>query len=586
MSRRLSLVLVFLIPLIVYSPTLLGKFYYDDNVIFFGHQVKVLAENPLGVFKGQMHYLPGAPRSIHVFFLLMIYKAFGTAPFPYHLFNLLLHCATTLLVFIFLRGITEQANENSDVKQAVPLTLGALVFGLHPVHLENITFVTLGGTDLFYTFWAMLSLVLYMRFRHSASKARFAMLVLSAVTFYFSLLSKESAVVFILIYPLTDLLFVRRGRKVWSPGAVASCLWALPHAVLLAVYKKGFIFGAVSSAVSVVGQAASKGGGPAGIEEIFKSLGFFMKSLFFPYPHLPFIKEFGNETVLYSFAVFTGMFLIVSIVFKKRLLIYSALWFLIVSLPYHFVPLTQANVAITAERYIYGPSIGLGILVIGAVGAIRPFSIRIFSYLPFLSRRGPDFLFRSAVAVLLVVYSVLGVGYFFKVWRTEETFWRYAVKTNPDYVSGYVSLASIELERGDVRKARSLLIEGLGKSKGMPAEFAQAAYTMGNIAKHKGNLRKAESYYLLSLKYSPYEFSYINLGFLYLHTGDIQGAKWAFEGAMRFPQQNVRAVYGLAKTYSLLGEKEKARRYATMAYKRARNERLRALAAEILNSER
>jgi tetratricopeptide (TPR) repeat protein len=558
-SKKLSYLLVFLIPLIVYSPTLTGTFYYDDNVIFFGHQVKVLADNPFSVFKGETHYLPGAPRSIHVFSLLMIYKLFGTSPFPYHLFNLLIHCLTTLFVFIFLKRIIPE--KDSSEKKALPAFIGALIFGLHPVHLENITFVTLGGTDLFYTFWAMLSLLSYIWFRDQSLKGtkNLILLALSVFAFLLSVMSKESAVAFILIYPMTELLLRKKGF-----------LWALPHAAVLVAYKWNFIFGTVPSAV---GRVVSPDGNSMGVEGVFKSIGFFMKSLVFPYPHSPLIKEFPSETILYPFAVLIGIIIILSVIARKRLFAYSALWFLIISVPYLYVPLATANIAITAERYIYAPSIALSIFIAGAMTGIfkKPRAGRLIL---------PLFL------LLLLAYSVLDVSYFFKVWRTEKTFWEQVIRTNPDYVTGYISLASIAMDENNFEKAQYLLMEGLRKPKGMPAEFAQAAYSLGNIALKSGNRTRAESYFLLSLKYAPYEFSFIQLGFLYLETGNLNRAKWAFENAMRFPRQNIRAVYGLAKTLSLLGQKEKARQYAMRVYKSARDERLRALAMEIIRNSR
>src|SRR3989304_4792398 len=93
-KQALYPLLVFLVPFLVYLPTLLGSFYYDDNVIFLGHQAKHLADNPFSVFKSGTHGIPGAPRSLHVFFLLLLYKVFGPWPMPYHFFNLLFHAAT------------------------------------------------------------------------------------------------------------------------------------------------------------------------------------------------------------------------------------------------------------------------------------------------------------------------------------------------------------------------------------------------------------------------------------------------------------------------------------------------------------
>jgi tetratricopeptide (TPR) repeat protein len=336
--------------------------------------------------------------------------------------------------------------------------------------------------------------------------------------------------------------------------------------VLIFVHKREFLFG---TATAVFGQAMSHGQGEKGISEIFKNLGFFAKSLVFPYPHYSFIKELGNSPLFYSFAAVTGAALLAGIVMRKRLVVFSLFWLILTAIPYLFVPMLSSNVAITAERYIYMPSAGFAILM--AVAAYGLFKSRNWA-------KKAGYLFILA----LVLYSFAGVGYFFKVWRSEETFWRNALKLNPDYVSGYVSIASIELGRGNEDGAKRLLMEGLGKKKGLPAEFAQAAQILGQMALKKGELARAESYFQQSLRYSPYEFAYIDLGFLYLRVGNLESAKSAFESALEFPQKNVRAMFGLATAYSMLGDKEKARQLAMQVYDRARDEQLKALAIQII----
>ncbi len=564
MGKRLPYILAFIVPFLAYSPTLLGTFYYDDNVVFFGHQVKVLAEDPLSVFSASTHYIPGAPRSIHVFFLLLIYKAFGTAPLPYHVFNLLLHSGTTLFVFWLLRRIfTPVRDERSDIERKEPVAqpvaplIGSLLFGLHPIHVESLTFVTLGGTDVFYTFWALLSLMCYIWFRDSVLRGpkNYVLLVASALTFYFALLSKESAISFVLVYPLTEFVLRRRGY-----------LWALPHAAVIAFLKRGLVLGIAPAVMREVAQAAP--GAEAGPEAIIKSLGFFMKSLLIPYPHMPFIKEFGSAPVLYAFAALVALWLIAGIVFRKRVITYSALWFAGVSAPYLFVPTVASNVAITAERYIYGPSVAVAFIgawaVMAASGVERLKSI-----------------IKPVAVSILVVYSVLGAVYFYQAWRSEEAFWAYAIKTTPEYVSAYTNLAIIESEKGNNQRAKDLLIEGLGKMKGMSTEFAQTAYTLGSLYKREGDLGRAERYFLQSLRYADYEFSFTALGFIYLDTGRPERANWAFEGALKF-RQGPRALVGKALVHFRLGDKQKARAYAMRAYGLARDPELRAYAARLM----
>jgi hypothetical protein len=468
-----------------------------------------------------------------------------------------MHSAATLLVFLLLRRLLSAAQEEDSITKngAVPL-VGSLIFGLHPVHVENITFVTLGGTDVFYTLWALLSLMCYVWFRDQSLKGNknYVLLVVSALAYAFALMSKESAAAFILIYPLTEFVLRRRG-----------ILWALPHAAVLVFMKKSILTGA---APSLIRQVSGAGPGVAGPAELLMSLGFFVKSIFVPYPHMPYIKEFTSAPVLYVFVAVAVLWLVAGIVFRKRLVTYSALWFAVVSVPYLFVPAVVQNVAITAERYIYAPSVALALLGGWALAAGW-------------NNEKLKAAIKPAALIVLISYSVLGVVYFYQAWRTEEAFWRYAVRTNPEFVSGYSNLALIELKKGNADRAEALLMDGLRKKKGLPQEFAQTAYTLADIYRREGDMERAESYYIQSLRYFDYEFALMDLGFLYLDTDRPERARWALEGALRY-RRSPRVLAGLALAHLSLGDKRAAGAYAREAYDRARDEQLKAFARGLL----
>ena len=60
-------------------------------------------------------------------------------PFGYHLFNLLIHIFTVILVF-FITSLTIKNCTTWGEKGAIKIAvITALVFGLHPIHTETIT---------------------------------------------------------------------------------------------------------------------------------------------------------------------------------------------------------------------------------------------------------------------------------------------------------------------------------------------------------------------------------------------------------------------------------------------------------------
>jgi tetratricopeptide (TPR) repeat protein len=182
---------------------------------------------------------------------------------------------------------------------------------------------------------------------------------------------------------------------------------------------------------------------------------------------------------------------------------------------------------------------------------------------------------------VLLVYAALGTVYFYQAWRTEEAFWEYALKTNPDHVSAYSNLATLKLQDGELDEAEGILLEGLAKEKGMPEEFAQAAYALGNIYGRQGDLERAEKYYSLSLTYADFEFAYMDLGFMYLDAGMWEQARDALKGALRF-RRSPKVLAGLALANLRLGDKDDAAPYAVEAREHARDAELKDFAEGIL----
>ena len=76
-------------------------------------------------------------------------------PFGYHLFNLLIHIFTVILVF-FITSLTIKNCTTWGEKGAIKIAvITALVFGLHPIHTETITYISgraSGMAGFFYLF--------------------------------------------------------------------------------------------------------------------------------------------------------------------------------------------------------------------------------------------------------------------------------------------------------------------------------------------------------------------------------------------------------------------------------------------------
>ena len=118
-------------------------------------------------------------------------------PFLYHLDNLLLHLLNTWLVFIICGqlGLTVRASG-----------LAALLFGLHPTHVESVAWVT-ERKDVLYGAFYLLAMHLYLRYIKEANKNLYLFSWFSGL---FSMLAKPMALSLPLILLVLDWL---KGRK-------------------------------------------------------------------------------------------------------------------------------------------------------------------------------------------------------------------------------------------------------------------------------------------------------------------------------------------------------------------------------------
>src|SRR5271169_2279404 len=134
------------------------------------------------------------------------YQIWGRAPFGYHLTNLLLHLANTMLVLVLVREILR---DRFQYATAVAL-LTAAIFGVHPLRVESVAWAT-ERKDVLFTFFYLCALLVYLRWVDT-HKPRDYWTCFGL--FVASVLAKSTAVTFPLVLVLVDHFFAN--RKAWG----------------------------------------------------------------------------------------------------------------------------------------------------------------------------------------------------------------------------------------------------------------------------------------------------------------------------------------------------------------------------------
>jgi protein O-mannosyl-transferase len=221
LAHRWALGLVLGLTFLAYSGTLRFEFVYDDI-----HQI---SENPA---VQSWHYAPGyfarsvwyhqdghAPgnyyRPIFLLWLLINFMSFGLEPSLWHLTTIFMHVLATLMLYHLA---------NRVVKDRWIASVAALIFGLHPVHIEATAWVS-GVTESLLAVMFIPSLLCFIRSREPAPTALvggesppaprrrvFGWLAASLLLYALALLSKETAIVMPMVVFAYVLIFGNQAR--------------------------------------------------------------------------------------------------------------------------------------------------------------------------------------------------------------------------------------------------------------------------------------------------------------------------------------------------------------------------------------
>ncbi len=271
------------------------------------------------------------------------YQKFKLNPKPYHVTNFILHLLNTLLVFFFIWLLTQQ--------QWVAF-ITALLFAVHPMHVESVAWVS-ELKDVLYSFFYIAALCSYIFYLNKEEKKKY-FYVLTLFLFTASLFSKAMAVSLPIAFFAIDYFI---GRKITSK----TVLEKVPFIVL------SFIFGFIAI------EAQRSASALAGLTQsnffdriLFSCYGIMMYlwklivpmnlSCFYNYPDkqngmLPFI--FSVSPVLVAAVLFL---IYKSQRFGKDVLFGFAFFFVTIVLVLQVLPVGDA---VIADRYTYLPYIGL-----------------------------------------------------------------------------------------------------------------------------------------------------------------------------------------------------------------------------------
>lgn len=333
-------------------------------------------------------------------------RFFARKAWGYHVTNLWLHAANSVLIFILFMQMT-----GSLWRSAV---LAAL-FAVHPLHVESVAWAA-ERKDVLSTFFGLLALGAYLAF---ARQGRLIPYILLILFFALSLMAKPMLVTLPFLLLLLDYWPLARSRGSWLRLilekipllllSVASC-W-----VTVFAQRQG---GALKTLHWLPFDQRLENALAAYLDYLGKTFWPLRLAVFYPHP---------REQVVVAQAWAAGMILIAVTMLVWRLrgrwpyLLIGWLWFVGSLVP--VIGLVQVGEQALADRYTYVPLIGLFLILVWGLADL------------WRSRVGSTALLAGLTAVLLLACMARSwdqVG----TWRTEETLWQHALKvTQGNYVA-------------------------------------------------------------------------------------------------------------------------------------------------------
>ena len=395
---------------------------------------------------------------------------FGVGPYGHHLVNVLLHALNAGLAFGLLRRLTGSRWRSLFV---------AALFAWHPLRVESVAWVT-ERKDVLSGLFFLLALWTYARHAEKPSLVKLG--GVAALTFM-GLMSKAIVIVLPPLLLVLDWWPLRRAGDPWGKGVWKA--WRpllLEKAPLFAMVLAFVYLNLRNHHVDVAGENLTW---PVRLSLIAPNYWVYLGKIFWP-AHLAILyPEFDMANWPRALAALGGLAGLTGLLIRfRRQAPYALagwLWFLVALLP--VIRGVRLGLAGYADRFVYLPSIGLGVALVWGLAALSErFRLRRAApvggililaalmaattrYLPVFRDSGT--VFRQALAHKPAhPAALLNYG----VWKfaageldEAERYFRELLKVMPDYSQGIGNLGAVLVLEGRTAEARAVLEPEVGK---------------------------------------------------------------------------------------------------------------------------
>jgi len=568
MKKKTRLTVIFILVylaviLFIFLPAMEGDFLWDDKLFItenpnilgstflknfltspFGGNIG-LDENSVLLNRVMQFYRPMTSLSYWLDF-----KAWRLNPAGFHLTNILLHVASTILLYVILLQLG---------MHQIPAFMSGLLFALFPLHFENVSWIT-GRTDLLSFVFVALSVLFFLAY---FKKANYVYLMVSAVFLLFALLSKENSLMIIGIYFVfvwQKGLTAKRSAVILLPLGASVMIWFLLRRIALGSFVMGYSGRTLSDFLAAIGFYSFKTVLPFKISYTIDSAQVF------------------NTTIFVGLGgIFTLGFILLAIRLLKKRPSPHMKWefgpfaFFLLLLPSVLVIFSSLTISYMGWRFIYLPSAVF---------------VAYLSYVLFNKIK--------VKAVPIVVLALICILYGTEIYpkntnfgQSERNFWLGIENIRKEDLVAKMNIAQ-QLLNKDEQKALAVYNDILHQKDHHQYETFQIRVyeELAAYFTHKKDLDKAEEYFnrLFRTRDVQSQFSYFTYATFLAYKGESEEGRKIVTEMLRLFPQNHQVLIHAANFYITIDDKEMASQLLRKDYSLFRNSKTLKLLEQVENS--
>jgi tetratricopeptide (TPR) repeat protein len=562
-KRYIHIILILILGVLAYSNSFQGSFLFDDllNIV----------ENPLikspdliidsSIYCSKNIMTPEQEslcksfktRLIGYYSFALNYKMHRLDVFGYHIVNLFIHILNSILVYYLLillfktPLLVKFAVNNSRLAMFIAL-FSALLFALHPVQTQAVTYIVQRFTSLATLFY-LFAIVMYIAWRLIVTNKRLQSIIFylaSIASVILAMKTKEIAFTLPIIVIICEIMFFEKKIKhsviYLMPFLLTLCIIPFSH---IDIHKSSLnVFSSLDESTKVMTSMSR--------------WDYLLTQFRVIVTYLRLIISPVNQNVDYDYTIYRSFFdfevllsfmLLVSIIScaiyllfysskqKKqelRLISFGILWFFItLSIESSIIPIAD----VIFEHRVYLPSVGLFIVI----------STSIFVLTNKLQSKFPNVLRATVILFMIIIIILAGTSYARNaVWKDEISLWSDVVKKSPKKARGYNNLGFAYEKAGLYAKA----LEKYNKAININAKFDDAYYNRANtyakLGQYDNSIIAYTNVIMLNQRYAN---AYNNRGVVYSLVGEIDKAIEDFSQAIYINPMLSEAFYNRALSY-------------------------------------